>query len=164
MMKKYGLSMLLALAMSFAMNISTAAEAKDVHGLWKLVGHEVEVQSSDEKMQMMGKQPKGYVLFMPEGRVFFMFAGDGRQPAKTDAENAALMKTLVAYTGSYRIDGDTLTTKPEVSWDPRWEGTQQTRTIKIIGNRIQITTEWRVMPNWPDKGMSRSIVTVERVQ
>ena len=76
MMKKYGLSMLLAFAMSFAMNITTAAETKDVHGLWKLVGHEVEVQSSDEKMQMMGMQPKGYVLFMPEGRVFFLFAGE----------------------------------------------------------------------------------------
>lgn len=161
---KNGLSMLLALLLAFVMNLSGAAEASDVQGLWKLVGHEVEVQSSGEKMLMMGKQPKGYVLFMPEGRVFFMFAGDGRRLAKTDQENAALMKTLVAYTGSYRIDGNTLTTRPEVSWDPKWEGTQQTRTIRITGKRMQITTEWRVMPNWPDKGMTRSMVTVERVQ
>lgn len=156
--------MLSAITMAFAMNASVAAEEKDVHGLWKLAGHEVEIQSSGEKMQMMGKQPKGYVLFMPEGRVFFMFSGDGRQPAKSDAESATLMKTLVAYTGAYWIDGNTLTTRPEVSWEPKWEGTQQTRTIKITGNRMQITTEWRVMPNWPDKGMSRSIVTVDRAQ
>jgi ABC-type amino acid transport substrate-binding protein len=44
----------------------------------------------------------------------------------------------------------------------RWVGTEQARSFKIDGNRLQVLTHWRVMPNWADKGMTRSVVTFER--
>lgn len=155
---------LLALVCAMWMQSALASEAKDVHGLWKLVSYQVEVQASGEKFDPMGKAPHGYVLFMPEGRVFFMFTGEGRKPGKTDADNAALLSSMVAYTGPYRIEGDKWITKVEVAWNPAWVGTEQTRQFKIDGNRLQILTPWRVMPNWANKGMTRSIVTVERVK
>ena len=34
--------------------------------------------------------------------------------------------------------------------------------LVMDGERLQVLTPWRVMPNWADKGMSRSIVTFER--
>jgi hypothetical protein len=157
------LAVLVSFVFSFAVNASFAADAKDIHGLWKLVSYEIEIQTTGEKIYEMGKNPPGYVLFMPEGRVFFMFTGEGRTPGKTAEESAKLFKTLVAYTGTYRVEGDKFITKVEVAWNPAWVGTEQTRYVKIIGNRIQITTPWRLMPNWADKGTTRSIVTVERV-
>jgi hypothetical protein len=51
-----------------------------------------------------------------------------------------------------------------VAWNPEWVGTEQTRNFKIDGTRLQILTPWRIMPNWADKGMSRSIVTLERAK
>jgi hypothetical protein len=72
------------------------------------------------------------------------------------------LSTLVAYTGTYRLDGDKWTTSVEVAWNPEWVGTEQVRSFKIEGERLQVLTPWRVMPNWADKGMSRSIVTFER--
>jgi len=139
-----------------------AAEAKDVQGLWKLVSYGVEVQKTGEIMYPMGKAPMGYVLFMPEGRVFFMFTADGRKPGKTDAERAKLLDTVIAYTGLYRIEEDKWITKVEVAWNPAWVGTEQKRPFNIEGNRLKVLTPWRVMPNWADKGMTRSIITFEK--
>ncbi len=104
------------------------------------------------------------VIFTPEGRVFFIFTGEGRNPAKTIQERADLLSSQVAYTGTYRIEGDKWVTKVEVAWNLEWVGTEQTRSFKVDGNHLKILTPWRVMPNWPDKGMQRSIVTLERAK
>ena len=133
-----------------------------VLGTWKLVSYEVEVQASGEKGPVMGQNPTGYVTFTPEGRVFFILTGEARKPAKTDRDRAELLSTLIAYTGTYRVEGDKWITKVEVAWNPEWVGTEQARSFKLDGERLQVLTPWRVMPNWADKGMTRSIVTFVR--
>jgi hypothetical protein len=67
-------------------------------------------------------------------------------------------------TGTYRIKGDRWITKVDVAWNPEWVGTEQARDFKIDGDRLRVLTPWRVMPNWPEKGMQRSIVAFERYQ
>ncbi len=42
------------------------------------------------------------------------------------------------------------------------EARKPAKTFKIEDDRLQVLTPWRVMPNWADKGMTRSIVTFER--
>ena len=139
-----------------------AAEGPAVHGVWKLVAYEVEFQATGQKEPVMGERPTGYVVFIPEGRVWFVLTGEGRKPAKTVQERADLLSTLIAYTGTYRVEGDRWITKVDVAWNPEWVGTEQSRSFKVEGNRLQVLTPWRIMPNWADKGMSRSIVTFER--
>lgn len=34
----------------------------------------------------------------------------------------------------------------------------------LLSSMVAYAGPWRVMPNWADKGMTRSIVTVERVK
>jgi hypothetical protein len=36
--------------------------------------------------------------------------------------------------------------------------------FKVESDRLVVTTPWRVMPNWADKGMTRSIVTFGRTK
>lgn len=139
-----------------------ADEREKVIGFWKLVSYVVELQATGQIEPVMGQHPTGYVNFSPEGRVMFILTGEGRKPAKTAEERADLLSTLVAYTGTYRIEGDRWITKVDVAWNPEWVGTEQARNFKIEGERLQVLTPWRVMPNWPDKGMQRSIVTFER--
>lgn len=141
-----------------------AGEQAGIQGAWKLVSYEVEVQATGEKMHPMGMNPTGYAIFTPESRVFFVLTGGGRKPAKTAAEKAALLDSLISYTGKYRLEGDKWITSVEVAWNPAWVGTEQSRTYKLDGNRLQVLTPWRVMPNWADKGMTRSIITFERSQ
>lgn len=133
-----------------------------IQGAWKLVSYEVEVQATGERMFPMGRNPTGYAIFTPESRVWFVLTGDGRKPAKTATEKAALLDSLISYTGKYRLEGDKWITSVEVAWNPAWVGTEQSRTFSVDGGRLQVFTPWRVMPNWADKGMTRSIVTFER--
>jgi hypothetical protein len=141
---------------------SFAGDRDRIVGTWKLVSYEVEVQVTGQKSPVMGEEPTGYVTFTPEGRVFFVLTGGARQAAKPDQERAGLLNTLIAYSGTYSVEGDKWTTNVDVAWNPEWVGTKQVRDFKVDGERLMVLTPWRVMPNWADKGMTRSIVTFER--
>ena len=142
---------------------AAAEDRQQVIGFWKLASSVVEIQATGQIEPVMGQHPTGYVNFSPEGRVMFILTGEGRKPAKTIEERADLLSTLVAYTGTYRIEGDRWITKVDVAWNPEWVGTEQARNFKIDGDQqLQVLTPWRVMPNWAEKGMQRSIVTFER--
>jgi len=143
---------------------TVADDRAQVCGVWKLLSYDVEVQATGDKFPPMGKNPTGYVIFTPEARVWFVLTGDGRKPAKTAEEKAELLDSLVAYTGTYRVEGDKWITSVEVAWNPAWVGTEQSRFFKVEGDRLHVLTPWRVMPNWADKGMTRSIITFERAK
>ncbi len=138
------------------------APSPAVQGTWRLVSYEVEVRSTGETFPPMGDKPSGYTIFAPEGRVWFMLTGEGREAGESEREKARLLETVIAYTGRYRIEGDYWITAVDVAWNPAWVGTEQRRQFKLEGNRLQVLTPWRVMPNWADKGETRSIITFER--
>jgi Lipocalin-like domain len=142
--------------------MSFAKEGSKIAGTWKLVSYVVEVQVTGQRLPVMGEKPTGYVSFSPEGRVFLILTGEARKPAKTDQERADLLDGLVAYTGAYRVEGGTWTTSVDVAWNPEWVGTKQVRSFKLEGNRLDVLSPWRLMPNWADRGMTRSIITFER--
>jgi len=148
----------------FAVQPSFCDDGARLCGVWKLVSYDVEIQATGQKEQPMGKNPTGYVIFTPGGRVFFVLTGEGRKSAETVQERADLLNSLVAYTGTYRLEGDKWITMVQVAWDPEWVGTEQTRFFRVDGERLQVLTPWRVMPNWAGKGMTRSIITFERTK
>ena len=143
---------------------SFAGDGEKVVGTWKLVSYEVEVQATGQKGPVMGEKPTGYAVFTQEGRAFFILTGELREPATNDEERAGLLNTLVAYTGTYRVEGDKWITRVEVAWNPEWVGSEQTRFFKLDGDRLKVLSPWRVMPNWPDKGMTRSILSFDRAK
>lgn len=156
---------LLALALVAALAQSGIADDRAaVVGLWKLVSYEVEAQATGQRGPVMGDKPTGYANFLPEGRVFFILTGEGRALAKSDEERGKLLGTLVSYSGTYTVEGDQWTTNVDVAWNPEWVGTKQVRTFKVEGDRLMVLTPWRTMPNWADKGVTRSIVTFEKAK
>lgn len=144
------------------MTATNLENSQRIVGTWKLLSYVVEVQKSGEIINVMGDKPTGYTAFLPEGRVFFMLTGEGRQPDHTSEGHAALLDTMVAYTGLYRLEDDKWITRVQVAWNPEWIGTEQTRFFKLEGDRLQVMTPWRVMPNWAEHGMTRSIICFER--
>ena len=133
-----------------------------VHGAWQLESYQVEVKASGETFAPMGDHPSGYVIFTAEGRLSFTLAAEGRQPAESLAERAALQSSLIAYTGTYRLEEDRWITQVDVAWNPEWVGTEQTRFFRISDDLLTVHTPWRVMPNWPERGLTRSIVRFRR--
>ena len=65
----------------------------------------------------------------------------------TDAERIELYNGLVAYAGSYSVDGDTVSHHVDVSFNQAWTGTTQLRRFKIDGNTLSITTPPLVRPD-----------------
>lgn len=137
-----------------------------VAGTWKLVSYVIEAQESGHIIKVMGETPSGYVAFLPSGRVFFMLTAEGRMPdpEHSAAGHALLLDTMVAYTGRYRIEDDKWITRVEVAWNPEWIGTEQTRHFKLDGDCLQVLTPWRLMPNWAEHGMTRSIINFQRAE
>lgn len=137
-------------------------QSHQVLGVWSLVSYIVEVQETGETFAPMGAQPLGYVIFTAEGRLSFTLSAQGRQPASTAQEQAGLLNSMIAYTGSYRLEGDRWITQVDVAWNPAWVGTVQTRYYRVENDQLSVSTPWRLMPNWPEKGMTRSIVRFQR--
>ncbi|NYZ63241.1 lipocalin-like domain-containing protein [Luteimonas deserti] len=138
------------------------ATCDEVVGTWRLVAYDVEIAGSGERFPPMGERPSGYVIFSAQGRVWFMLTAEGREPGDTDRELARLLETLIAYTGRYRIEGDDWITAVDVAWNPAWVGTEQRRQFRLADDRLEVLTPWRVMPNWAEKGDTRSIITFVR--
>jgi hypothetical protein len=130
-------------------------------GMWRLMTFQREYQASGERESPMGSAPTEYILFLPEGRMAVVITGDGRKAPTTDEDRAGLFKSLVAYTGPYRVDGDKWITTVEVSANPASVGTEQARAFEISGNRLQ---EMTVYAAQPDNRMARAVITYQRMK
>ena len=129
-----------------------------------MVSFESEFQGTTERETPLGKNPTGYAIYTPEGRYMVVSTGEGREAPKTDEDRAKLFKSMFAYTGTYRVEGDKLITKVDVSWNPAWVGKEQVRTFKIDGDRLQHISDWMPAVTKPERGMGRGVVTLERVK
>ena len=67
-------------------------------------------------------------------------ADDRRRPdvPKTDADRAQALKTMIAYTGRYRVEDGNVITKVEAAWNEAWVGAEQVRAIRFDGDRLYI--------------------------
>lgn len=149
-------------ALWIAATSTTAVYAGDspLTGSWRLTSYQVESQDTGKKIPAMGEHPNGRVIFTQDHRVAFVLTGEGREAGSTDAEKAALLNTLVAYTGIEETKGNQWCTKVEAAWNPAWVGTTQCREFQLEGDRLDVLTPWRQMPNWP--GTTRSIISFVR--
>jgi len=143
---------------------SFADDNAKIIGVWKLVSHETEWQATGKRESDKGKNPAGYVIYTPEGRMMVIITDEGREAPKTDQDRANLFKSVFAYAAAYRIEGDKLINKVDVSWNPVLVGTEQTRFFKFDGDRLHIVSAWMLSIRWPEKGMHRGIMTFKRVE
>ena len=141
--------------------LTRSADRAPLVGLWRLVSFQREYQATGEREYPMGNSPTGYILFLPEGRMWVEITGEGRTAPSTDQDRVGLFNTLVAYTGPYRVDSDTWITMVEVSANPAWVATEQTRFFLVEGNRLQ---EMTARAARPDNRMARAVITYERVK
>lgn len=159
------MKMLLAILLGFGLVLPTAALADDASklvGTWKLVSFWNEFQDGSEARPMYGKNATGYIIFTAEGRMMSIVEGEGRKAPQNDEERAAAFRSLIAYTGTFRLEGDRFITRVDVSWNPAWVGTEQARTYVLERDRLQVVSPWVMSPNLAK--MTRATVTWERVK
>jgi hypothetical protein len=144
--------------------LAIADERAKLVGTWRLLSFENEFQDGSPRRAVYGQKPTGYIIFTAEGRMAAIIEGEGRQSPKTDEDRAALLRTMFAYTGLYRLEGDKWITKIDVSWNPAWNGTDQLRFYKLDGDRLQVTAMWQPNPNLPGSPVTRGVLQFERAK
>ena len=138
----------------------TDAKAQIV-GVWKLVSVLYEDQETKTLTPVLGDNPKGYQIATPDGRWLALATPAERRIPKTDEERAHAFRTMIGYSGRYRIEGNTITTKVEVAWNESWVGGEQVRHIRFEGDKLFIESPPMPHPNMFDK-MVRVIVVWQR--
>jgi len=116
-------------------------------GTWKLVAYVREDLPSGAKSDVMGAHPSGYINYSSDGRMMVLIVGtDRKKPAgsvATPDEAEALIRSMLAYAGTYTIDtaAKTVTHHVEISWDQSRASTDHLRTYKLEGDTLTLTTE-----------------------
>jgi hypothetical protein len=114
-----------------------AADANGLIGTWKLVSWQVIVEK-EPPQNVFGVHPKGFLVLTREGRSIVVTTAENRRGGMRDAERAALHKSMLAYSGRYRIEGNDFITLVDVSWNEEWNGTEQRRHFRIEGDKLFI--------------------------
>jgi hypothetical protein len=141
-----------------------AVDRAELLGTWKLVSWEVEMQSTGARTAPYGKNPNGYLVFTPEGRLMVVVEGEGRKAPKTVQDRATLLDTMTAYSGIYRLEGDRWITKVDVAYNPALKGTQQERSFKLTGDRLEVLWSWHPDPNLPGSPITRTFLAWVRAK
>jgi hypothetical protein len=115
-------------------------------GTWRLVSYLGEEIPSGARSEVMGAHPTGYINYGRDGRMMVIIvASDRRKPAgtvATPAEAEALIRSMLAYAGTYTVDSEakTVTHHVDASWDQARTGESLVRTYKLEGDRLTLTT------------------------
>lgn len=139
----------LAAAPSFAQQTETQ---DDLLGTWKVVT--LKATSEGKVSYPLGDQVAGYVGIAPD-RIWVLFVDSTRRPPATttltDAEAVAMMKSHIAWTGRYSIEGQTpegikLTAHVDAASSQTITGTDRAYVLNLEGNKLTMKTSGVIVP------------------
>jgi hypothetical protein len=87
-------------------------------GTWKLVSVVYEDQDTKGRTPVYGEHPRGRQIATADGVWLALVTADGRAIPKTDEERAQALRTMIAYTGRYRVEDGKVVTKVEAAFHP----------------------------------------------
>ena len=141
---------------------ANAADKDRSVGPWKLVAVSYEDAQTKERTPVLGEHPRGYQIATPEGRWIALVTANGRPVPKTDEDRAKALRSMIAYSGRYRVEENKVITAVEVAWNEAWVGGEQVRFLRFEGDDI-LNIESPPMPHPNvDNKIVRVIVTWAR--
>jgi hypothetical protein len=133
---------------ALAQGDAASSDRQRLLGTWKLVSYVgEEVVPHGARSDVMGPRPSGYINYGPDGRMIVIIVGSDRKkpvgPIATQKEAQDLIRSMLAYAGTYTVDSSakTVTHHVEISWDQSRTGTTQVRTYKLDGDRLTLITQ-----------------------
>ena len=138
-----------AAALAFLLTLGQPAAAQDlassIVGVWKMISWTRKDVATGKTSKLYGEQPVGYNVYTRNGRVLVFAVAEGRKaptkPEPSDAERIDLFKSMFAYSGTYKAEGNNkLVYRIDGSWNQSWTGTDLTRKVEIAGNKLTIVT------------------------
>ena len=91
-----------------------------------------------EQKPVWGEHANGYIVLTTEGRWIVVQTAEGRKAPQTDEERAAAFRSMLAYSGKYRTEGNKIVIKVDIAADKSWNRTEQVRYFILEGDRLHI--------------------------
>lgn len=141
-----------SMAIGFVLMIESAGAISQPHptctgpqiGNWSLQSYATTDLETGETTDLFGKHPTGYLSYSSDCRMSAIIVRDGRKAPSavvpTDSEKIDLYSGVIAYAGTYDINGDKVSHHIDVSWNQVWTGTTQVRQFRVDGESLYIRT------------------------
>jgi Lipocalin-like domain len=134
----------LSVTMLLVLPIVTFSDESSLLGTWKLKQFVREVTGTGERYNQLGPHPEGILTYSKDGRMsVLLLAGDRVKPrgdVPTDEESTSLYRTMIAYAGTFTVDGPKVVHHVELSWNGARAGTDQVRFYVLEGDTLTIKT------------------------
>jgi len=113
------------------------SQVDELVGVWRLVSWQV-VAPHQTPRDVFGLHPNGYLILTREGRAMVLTTAQARHPGTSDSARAELHRSMLAYTGRYRVEGNDFVTRVDASWNEEWNGTEQRRHFRTSHDSLFI--------------------------
>ena len=88
-------------------------------GNWKLASWQV---VTGNEANTSSRSAEGLMILTREGRAMTVTTAETRTSGESEARRAALHRSMLAYTGKYRIEGNEFVATVDASWNEGWNG------------------------------------------
>lgn len=109
-------------------------------GTWKLVTYTREEIDTGKKTDLLGAHPTGFLSYNADCRMHAILMADERKAPvtvpPTDQERISLYNSMIAYAGTYDIDGSNVHHHVDTAWNQIWVGSTQSRQFRIDGKTL----------------------------
>ncbi len=136
----------LTLVIMLSTSMSPAGAAIDsLVGTWRLVSMTDRDATTGAESDLWGARPIGFLTYTASGRMSAVITAASRKLSAASVaeapleEQAALMRSAIAYAGTYRLTDTGVTHRVEVATDPSLMGKDQIRYTKFEGKRLTVT-------------------------
>lgn len=75
-------------------------------GTWKLTSWLIQVVGEQQATEPLEPNPRARLVITSDGYMSAIIAAANRKPATNNDERAALLNSMLAYTGKYVVEGD----------------------------------------------------------
>ena len=127
-------------------SVGPIAAQQVLEGTWKLVSSTRTNTTTGATTDSFGPNPLGYITYGKDGRMMVLITRSDRPKPDstdkmTDEQRSRLFSSMLAYSGTYKFDGETIEHHIDGSWNQVWTGTTQIRNVKKDGDRLIYTTQ-----------------------
>ena len=109
-------------------------------GVWRLTSCRARLSGEAAPRDLFGADPFGYIIFTPERRMMAFISRQDRRPPADEAEAAALLRSMLAYTGRFRVEGDRVVVSVDGAWSEVYKAEEQVRYFTVEGDVLTIRT------------------------
>ena len=107
-------------------------------GSWRIVSLKLSYLNENTEQEVLGTNPIGRIIYSADHHFATFVSRRDRKPAQTDADAAALLSSMVAYTGTFRTEGDRAIYTVDGAWNEAYPR-EQLRILRLDGDTLTST-------------------------